>query len=78
MTAFSPVPYRFPEVLRIMNLLIQRNDEICLWLSSGDMVSCSYGTAGSAAMRTYGVVPAAVAARQIQSHLDHGWVVIRP
>jgi hypothetical protein len=61
-----------------MNLLLQRNDETCSWLSCDDVVSCSYGKVGSAAMRTYGVVPAAIAARQIQSHLDHGWVDASP
>ena len=61
-----------------MTLLLQRNGELCSWLSSinGELVSCSYGTVGSAAMKTYGVVPAAIAARQIQSHLEHGWVVV--
>jgi hypothetical protein len=60
----------------IVNLLLQRNDEICLWLSCDDVVSCSYGKVGSAAMRTYAVVPAETATSQIQSHLDHGWCVV--
>ena len=59
-----------------MNLLIQRNDEICLWLSSGDMVSCSYGTAGSAAMKLCCSVPAEVARTQIQAHLSKGWEIV--
>ena len=61
-----------------MNLLIQRNDEICLWSSScnGDMVSCSYGTAGRAAMRLYCSVPAEVARTQIQAHLGKGWEIV--
>ena len=59
-----------------MNLLLWRNDETCLWLSSGDVVSCSYGKVGKAAMKTYAVVSKEVAESQIQSHLDHGWFVI--
>jgi hypothetical protein len=59
-----------------MNLLIQRDDETCLWLSSGDMVSCSYGTAGRAAMKLYCSVPADVARTQIQAHLSKGWEIV--
>ena len=60
-----------------MNLLIQRNDEICLWLSSGDRVSCSYGTVGSAAMKLCCSVPAEVARTQIQAHLSKGWEIVK-
>jgi hypothetical protein len=61
-----------------MDLLIQRNDEICLWSSScsGDIVSCSYGTAGRAAMRLCCSVPAEVARTQIQAHLSKGWKIV--
>ena len=62
-----------------MNLLIQRNDEICLWSSScnGDMVSCSYGTVGRAAMKLCCSVPAEVARTQIQAHLSKGWEIVK-
>jgi hypothetical protein len=59
-----------------MNLLIQRNDETCLWLSSGDMVSCSYGRTGRAAMKLYCSVPTDVARTQIQAHLSKGWEIV--
>ena len=60
-----------------ITLLMQRNGELCLWLSCGDMVSCSYGIVGNAAMKGYGVVQREIAKQQIQSHIEHGWEVIK-
>jgi hypothetical protein len=59
-----------------VTVFLRRNDDTCLWLSSGDVVSCSYGKVGSAAMKTYAVVPVEVAESQIQAHLDHGWFAV--
>lgn len=57
-------------------ILIQRHNEICLWIFDGEIVSCNYGTVGRAAMKRDGVVSVDVAHSQIQSHLDHGWKVV--
>ena len=57
-------------------ILIQRHNEICLWIFDGEIVSSNYGTVGKAAMKRDGVVSVAVAHSQIQSHLDHGWKVV--
>jgi hypothetical protein len=59
-----------------ITLLMQRNKELCLWLSCGDMVSCSYGIVGNAAMTRNSVVPIEIAKQQIQSHIEHEWEVI--
>jgi len=56
--------------------LLQRHNEICLWIFDGEIVSSNYGTVGKAAMKRYGVVSVEVAHSQIQSHLDHGWKVV--
>lgn len=69
-------PCRLP--LTTMNpILMQRGTELCHWMQcADDIVACSYGEVGHAAMKLFARVSCEVAQSQIQAHLDHGWEVV--
>ena len=58
-------------------ILMQRGTELCYWMQcADDIVACSYGEVGSAAMALDARVSLETAQSQIQAHLDHGWEII--